>query len=94
MPAGAYLSTPYYSRAYLQPFELRPGQNPLIIRLAPIDNYARYRLGGPVPGLTNGSVDSNVFPYRYGPDFTPRPLSRRDATMFGPPKAGMGRGAP
>ena len=85
-PGVYYPQRPYYSRAYLQPFELQRGQNPLIIRLAPFDNYARFRLGNPVTGLTEGTVDSDVFPYRYGSGFRAAPVRAEQTRSMGPPR--------
>lgn len=83
--AGVYYPRPYYSRAYLQDFVLEEGQIPLTIRLQPFDNYARFRLGTPIPNLTDGTVQSNVFPYRYDIRFEPG-MGRRPADSMLPPK--------
>jgi hypothetical protein len=69
-PPGVYYPKPYFSRAYLQAFELVPGQAPLHFRLQPWDNYARFRHGVAAPGLTSGSVEADLFAYRYADDFT------------------------
>ena len=66
---GVYYRGPYYSRQYLQAFRLQPGQKPLLFRLQPWQNYAQFRPAEPIPGLTNGSVEANVYPYRYTPGF-------------------------
>ncbi len=63
---GGYYPGPYYSRAYLQTFPLEPGDRVMLYRLRPFQHYGRYEYGCPIePGLTNGTVDSYRFPYRY-----------------------------
>ena len=71
VPPGVYHEGPFYSRQYLQNYPLRPGQTPVYFRLVPFEHYGRYRLGNPIPGLTNGSVQSDRFPYRYKYGFQP-----------------------
>lgn len=66
---GVYYPDAYYSRQYLQQFPLQGDQDILYFRLRPYENYGQFRLGQPVQGLTNGTVDSNRYPYRYAYDF-------------------------
>lgn len=69
---GNYYPGPYYSRAYLQDYPLDPGDRPLLFRLHPFQHYGRYKYGQPIePCLTNGTVESDRFPYRYTWDFHP-----------------------
>ena len=69
---GTYYPGPYYSRAYLQDYPMDPGDRPLLFRLHPFQHYGRYRYGEPIePCLTNGTVESDRFPYRYAWDFHP-----------------------
>lgn len=68
----AYYPEPYYSRAYLQDYPLDPGDRPLLFRLHPFQHYGRYKYGEPIePCLTNGTVESYRFPYRYCWNFRP-----------------------
>jgi hypothetical protein len=74
---GAYYPGMYYSRAYLQDFQLQPGETPLVFRLRPFQHYGRYAYGQPIePGLTRGTVESTRFPYRYAWDFEPTPRTQ------------------
>lgn len=68
---GVYWPGPYYSQQYLQPPPLRPGQKVLFYRMLPFEHYGDYRYGVAVPGLTNGTVQSDRFPYRYRYGFEP-----------------------
>ena len=71
VPAGVYHEGPFYSRQYLQNYPLQPGQTPVYFRLIPFEHYGQIRLGNAVPGLTNGSIQSDRFPYRYKYGFQP-----------------------
>ena len=69
---GSYYPGPYYSRAYIQDFPMEPGDRPLLFRLRPFRHYGRYDYGVPIePELTNGTVESYRFPYRYCWNFRP-----------------------
>lgn len=62
---GVYYPGPYYSRTYLQRFNLLPNQRMIYLRLAPYQHYGAHRLGWPTPGIAYGSPESDRFPYRY-----------------------------
>jgi hypothetical protein len=62
---GAYHPGYYYSRSYLQPFELGPNEFPLTFRLRAYRHYARHRQADVWPAFGG----SSMFPYRYAPDF-------------------------
>lgn len=62
---GAYYPGYYYSRAYMQPFRLRPGEQVLTFRLHPYQHYGKH---GAVDGAQ--MVAGEDFAYRYAPGFT------------------------
>lgn len=70
---GVYYPDAYYSRAYVQPFPIRPNQRIMYFRLKPEEHYGRYRLGVPFPNMTNGQVDPYPFQYIYGTPVPPPP---------------------